>query len=135
LTSAALYALDTNALIHALKGAGRVRQRLTALDPGQVAIPAIVAYEVEYGTLRATNPEMRRRELNRLLSVVEVLPFNREAADRSAKIRLALERGGETIGPLDLLIAGTVLVIGCTLVTNNTAEFRRVPGLLLEDWF
>jgi tRNA(fMet)-specific endonuclease VapC len=135
LPSAPSFALDTNALIHALKGAGRVRQRLTALDPGQIAVPAVVAYEVEYGTLKAANPESRRRELKRLLSVVEVLPFNREAADRSAKIRLALEGAGQTIGPLDFLIAGTALAFGCTLVTNNTAEFRRVPGLLLEDWF
>jgi tRNA(fMet)-specific endonuclease VapC len=95
----------------------------------------VVAYEVEYGTLRAAKPEMRRQELKRLLSVVEVLPFNREAADRSAKLRVALEGAGQTIGPLDFLIAGTVLAFGCTLVTNNTAEFRRVPGLILEDWY
>ena len=133
--SAPLFALDTNTLIHALKGAGRVRQRLTALDPGQIAVPAVVAYEVEYGTLKAANPELRRRELNRLFKVIEVLPFNREAADRAATIRLALEVRGKSIGALDLLIAGTVLAFGCTLVTHNTAVFRRVPGLLVEDWF
>lgn len=129
------FALDTNALIHALKGSGHVRQRLTAVDPGQIAIPAVVAYEVEYGTLKSANSELRRRELNRLLSVVEILPFNREAANHTARIHLELEEIGQTIGPLDFLIAGTVLAFGCTLVTNNTGEFRRVPGLRVEDWF
>jgi tRNA(fMet)-specific endonuclease VapC len=134
LSASRLFALDTNALIHALKGTGRVRERLTAVDPVQIGIPAVVAYEVEYGTLKAANPELRRRELSRLLSVVEVLPFNLEAADRAARLRRSLERAGQTIGALDILIAGTALAFGCTLVTNNTAEFRRVPGLLLEDW-
>jgi tRNA(fMet)-specific endonuclease VapC len=128
------FALDTNALIHALKGSGHVRQRLTAVDPGQIAIPAVVAYEVEYGTLKSANSELRRRELNRLLSVVEILPS-------TVRPRIILRESVSNwrrLGrrsALDFLIAGTVLAFGCTLVTNNTGEFRRVPGLRVEDWF
>lgn len=128
-------ALDSNALIHALKGRGRVRERLAETEPGRISIPAVVAYEVEYGTLRSGNPAVRRRELQRLLSVVEVLPFDIGAAERAAKIRWELEKRGEAIGPSDLMIAGTAMAFGCVLVTHNVAEFSRVPGLVLEDWF
>lgn len=127
--------LDTNALIHALKGAGRVRERLAQTDPSRLALASVALYELEYGTLRSGNAEARRRELRRIVSVLEVLPFDRKAAERAASIRIDLERRGENIGPHDLLIAGTALASGCTLITHNTAEFSRVPGLTIEDWF
>jgi tRNA(fMet)-specific endonuclease VapC len=129
-----VFALDANALIHALKGIGRVRQTIEGKRPSDLAVPAVVAYELEVGTLRSGNPAARRRELNRLLTVLAVLPFDRPAADRAARVRFDLEKTGATIGPLDTLIAGTVLAHGATLVTHNTAEFSRIPGLQLEDW-
>ena len=94
-----------------------------------------MAYELEIGALKSRNPEARRRELNRLLSVITVLPFDSRAAESSARLRLSIEGAGQKIGPLDTLIAGTVLANGATLVTHNVAEFSRVPGLRVEDWF
>jgi tRNA(fMet)-specific endonuclease VapC len=69
-----------------------------------------------------------------MLERLREVPFDREAARESARIRLELERRGNIIGPLDLLIAGTVLSRGATLATNNTREFSRIRGLRLEDW-
>lgn len=131
----ALLALDSNTLIHALKGLGRVRERMAQTDPTRIAVPAVAVYEIEYGTLRSANPDARRRELHRVLSVMEVMAFDLAAAERTARLRLELERQGRTIGPHDLMIAGTVLAYGCTLVTHNSEEFSRVPGLVTEDWF
>jgi tRNA(fMet)-specific endonuclease VapC len=130
-----VFALDTNALIHALKGAGRVKERLARVSPVDIAVPAVVAYEIEFGTLHSRSPGKRRRDLQRLLSILTILPFDERAADRSARLRFDLETAGEKIGPLDTLIAGTVLAHGATLVTNNTREFSRVPGLQIEDWY
>jgi tRNA(fMet)-specific endonuclease VapC len=62
------------------------------------------------------------------------LPFDDLAADRYAPIRHALEKTGNVIGPHDLLIAAICMARGCTLVTSNTREFARIPGLLIEDW-
>jgi tRNA(fMet)-specific endonuclease VapC len=130
-----VFALDANALIHPLKGIGQVRQAIEGTSPTDLAVPAVVAYELEVGTLRSRNPAARRRELNRLLTVLTVLPFDRQAADRAARVRVDLERKGAQIGPLDTLIAGTVLAHGATLITHNTAEFARIPGLQVEDWY
>jgi len=52
----------------------------------------------------------------------------------AARIRVALEKRGSVIGPMDILIAGTALSLGALLVTNNSAEFSRVPGLRVTDW-
>lgn len=130
-----MYALDTNTLIHALKGIGRVRHRLERMRPADLAVPAITAYELTFGTLKSYNPEQRQSEISRLLRLVTVLPFDSRAADFAARVRLNLERAGSPIGPLDTLIAGTVLAYGATLVTHDVDEFSRVPGLQLEDWY
>jgi tRNA(fMet)-specific endonuclease VapC len=64
-----------------------------------------------------------------------VLPFDAEAADHAARIRLGLESGGTPIGGPDLLIAATARRHGCILVTHDTREFSRVPELVIEDWY
>ena len=130
-----MYALDTNTFIHALKGVGHVRRRLVLTGPADIAIPAIALYELTYGTLRSSNPQKRQAELDRLLSLLTVLPFDGHAANSAARIRLDLERGGMQIGPLDTLIAGTVLAYGAILVTHNVDKFSRVAGLQIEDWY
>ena len=130
-----MFVLDTNTLIHALKGRRRVRDRIIGVTPEQLGIPAIVVYELEYGTLRAHNPAKRRRDLAQILAVVQVLPLDNDAAEWSARIRYDLERKGETIGPLDLLIAGIAMARRGTLVTHNVEEFGRIPNLVLEDWY
>ncbi len=76
-----------------------------------------------------------RTQRERLLDVVHVVAFDRHAAKASAEVRVALEKRGQPIGPVDTLIAGTALACQATLVTRNTREFRRVDGLLVEDWF
>jgi tRNA(fMet)-specific endonuclease VapC len=69
-----------------------------------------------------------------MLESLEEIPFDREAAREAARVRVELERRGIVIGPLDLLIAGTVLSRGAARATNNTREFSRIKGLRLEDW-
>jgi len=130
-----MLALDTNTLIHFFKGQGRVADQLLATSPAEVAIPAVVLYELEVGIAKSSSPEARRRQLDQLLDAVEVLPFGPAEARAAARARAQLERAGAGIGPLDTLIAGTALAHGATLVTHNTAEMARVPGLLVVDWF
>ena len=126
--------LDTNVVIHYLKGDPGIVARIRDASRGELAIHAIVAYELEYGALRAKLGARRRRELEAGLQYIQHVPFDSAAAMAAARIRVELEKRGLTIGPLDLLIAGTAVSRGAALVTNNTAEFSRVPGLRVLDW-
>jgi len=130
-----MFVLDTNTLIHFFKGAGRVADNLLAVAPKDVAIPAVVLYELEVGVGNSSTANRRRKQLDAFAATVSVLPFDQKAARAAAELRLELERQGKGIGPLDTLIAGTALAHGGVLVTHNTKEFRRVPQLRLVDWF
>ena len=130
-----MYVLDTNSVVFFFKGEGRVGERLMARKPTEMALPAIVLYELEVGVLRSKAPARRRQQLDTLLAATGVMPFGPAEARAAAKIRADLERSGEAIGPLDTLIAATALANRGTLVTHNTREFRRVRGLSVEDWY
>jgi tRNA(fMet)-specific endonuclease VapC len=125
--------LDSNIVVHCLKGIEPVVSRFRSANPSEIAIPSVVACELEYGTLRISSPQ-RRKVLSLMLANLKEISFDGEAARESARIRVDLERRGLVIGPLDLLIAGTAASRGATLATNNTREFSRIKGLRLEDW-
>lgn len=130
-----MYALDTNSVSYFLKGRGGVAERLLAEPPSNVAVPSVVLYELEFGAARSEAPAGLKRRLDQLLRSLAVLPFGVDEARAAARVRLALERSGQPIGPLDLLIAATTLEHGAILVTHNLKEFGRVPGLRVEDWY
>jgi len=60
--------------------------------------------------------------------------FDDDAAEIFGSIRASLEATGNSIGPYDLEIASIAIARDLTLVTHNTSEFSRVPGLIIEDW-
>ena len=130
-----MFVLDTNTLIHFFKGAGHVGEILLATAPKDVAIPAVVLYELEVGVALSTRPNQRRKQLDDLVAAVSILPFDQRSARAAAELRAELEGRGRGIGPMDTLIAGTALARNGTLVTHNTREFARVPGLGIVDWF
>lgn len=130
-----MYALDTNTVVHAIRGAGRVKQRLLATPRHEVAMPSLVVYELEVGTTESVTPSRRRVELDVLTSTIKILPFTFREAKLAARLRLELEARGTPIGPMDVLIAATALAAGATLVTHNTGEFGRIHGLRLDDWY
>lgn len=130
-----MFALDTDTISYWLRGQGRVAERLSQSDPASVAVPAIVLHELRYGMLRAGGATRKRNELDAFLGALLVLPFDAQAADAAARARVELERKGERVGPLDILIAGTALASGATLVTHNVREFGRILDLKVEDWY
>jgi len=130
-----MYVLDTNTLIYFFKEMGQVAKRLLELPPQEIAIPAIVLYELEVGLAKSTAPEKRRAQLEQLLAVMSVLPFGPQEAKAAAQLRVQLENAGRPIGPLDILIAGTALAHQAVLVTHNLNEFSRIKDLTVEDWY
>jgi tRNA(fMet)-specific endonuclease VapC len=129
-----MFVLDTDTLIFYFKGLYGVPDRMLAKAPGDVCIPSIVLYELEVGIAKSRAPQKRRAQLDDLLRVTQLLPFDRAEAAASAQVRAALEQNGTPIGPMDTLIAGTALAAGASLVTRNTREFSRIPALQVVNW-
>ena len=130
-----MFALDTNTLIYYFKGVGNVAQHFLATAPQDMAISSIVLYEMEFGIAKSANAGKRRKDLDVLLELIRVLPFETRAAKIASDLRQQLEKKGEIIGPHDLLIAATASAFGATLVTHNTREFSRISHLHLADWY
>lgn len=111
----------------------KVRQRFLAFGVKDVSISAITAAELVLGFQRASS-ERTRQAVERALEALLVAPFDRAAADAYGEVRFALERRGTPIGPNDMLIAAHAISLDIPLVTNNLRQFRRVPGLRVENW-
>lgn len=128
------YMLDTNAVSQMVRRPDSAfAQRVAALEPDSVAISVIVAAELRYGAERRGSSRLTR-QLEAVLSTIDVLPLQEPADRHYGAIRSDLERIGLPIGRNDLLIAAHARAVGATLVTNNVDEFRRVPSLAIEDW-
>ncbi len=130
-----MFLLDTNVCVQYLRGKNLlVRQRLAACPTHEVRLCSVVLSELYVGVLRSAQPAKNRADVDQFAAPFASLPFDDAAADVYSRIRHHLERQGTPIGPYDLQIAAIALANGHTLVTHNTAEFSRVPTLVLEDW-
>lgn len=128
--------LDSNACIQVMrKGtASPVTHRIAAAPLGSVALCSVVVGELRFGALRSNNPPATMSKVEAFCASFHSLPYDDTAAAEYADIRAHLTARGLLIGDNDLLIAAIARANGLILVTNNTAEFSRVPGLKLEDW-
>lgn len=131
-----MYALDTNTLVYYFRGEGEVAERLLAVRPVDVGVPAVVFSELELGIARCDSPRRRRAQLSALIELVKLLPFGAAEARAAANVQRRLENDdGPYLGPLDVMTAGTALAAGATLVTHHTEQFRRIVGLKVVDWY
>ena len=131
----ARYLLDTNICIYvAREKPPEVAAKFAELQPGEAGISVVTWGELRFGAEKSR----RRREvlamLDEFASLVPVMPMPRTAGDHYAGIRAGLESAGTPIGNNDLWIAAHALAAEITLITNNGREFRRVPGLRVENW-
>ncbi|MGH7885144.1 MAG: type II toxin-antitoxin system VapC family toxin [Thermodesulfobacteriota bacterium] len=130
-----MYILDTNTIIYFFKGIGNVSQQFLKQSPKAISIPSIVLYELYVGIGKSQTPLKLIKQIEELISIVSIVTFTDKEAKFSASIRVELEREGNSIGPIDILIAGTALANNSILVTHNINEFQRIPKLQLEDWY
>ena len=129
------YMLDTNICIYIIrKKPRRVLRRLQRCSVSDVGVSPITLSELEYGVAKSSKPKQNKLALTEFLAPVDIPPYDDTAARQYGELRAHLEKKGKLIGSLDMLIAAHALSLKCTLVTNNTAEFRRVPGLEVENW-
>lgn len=127
--------LDTDTCIHLLRARDATAgNRLESHNPEHVGLSVITLAELMYGAECSQYPERNRDAVLRFASSFQVVPFTADDTGYFGLIRATLRRNGTPIGPYDLQIAAQCLRLDATLVTHNTKEFRRVPGLRVEDW-
>ncbi len=131
-----IYLLDANVWIDLIRGSSPVlAARFQSLaSTAELRVSSVVCAELWYGCARSARPAANRAALEALIAPYLSLPYDNNAADLFVTVRCHLEALGQPIGPYDLQLAAIALANDCTLVTHNTGEFARVPGLALEDW-
>ena len=127
--------LDTNVCIDLIRRRPpSMLDRFRRHQVGEIGISVVTLAELEYGVSGSSRPAQNREALDQFVSPLEVVPFDRPATTAYGRLRAALEKKGQTIGSMDMLIAAHALSLEVRLVTHNSREFGRVPGLKTEDW-
>ncbi len=129
------FLLDTNACVDYLTARyPKVAERIQRSSPEDLFLSLVVVAELRYGADHSTRRRTNHLRIDALIEEIEPLDFDLRAAATYGRVRAQLEAGGTPIGPNDMLIAAHALSRGLTIVTDNTAEFRRVKGLKVENW-
>lgn len=131
----ARYLLDTNICIYIRRHQPpEVLARFQRLKPGEAVISVITSGELFYGAEKSQHRARAVQQLEELATLIPVMPLPESAARTYGAIRRQLEVRGETIGNNDLWIAAHAKAAELILVTNNEREFKRVPGLKVQNW-
>ncbi len=129
------YLLDTDICVYIIKRKpDQVLKKLRRQDILNVGISSITLSELEYGAEKSSDKERNKLALNEFLAPVAVLPYDDNVASAYGKIRVFLEKQGNSIGNLEMMIGAHALSLKVILVTNNEREFGRIPGLKVENW-
>jgi tRNA(fMet)-specific endonuclease VapC len=127
--------LDTDVCIHLIRERpSATLQRFNDYAVGDIGISAITLAELEYGVSKSSKPPKNRQALDQFITPLIVADFGRAETAVYGELRAALEKKGQMIGGMDLLIAAHALSLDVRIVTHNVREFARVPGLRVETW-
>jgi tRNA(fMet)-specific endonuclease VapC len=130
-----MYLLDADTLSFFVRREPGVLARVARTGPHDVWVSTVTLMEIEFGLVR--QPAKRgkvERVLGLLLAQARVVAFTELEARATARVRGSLAASGQPIGPYDVMLAGTALAHALTVVSGNLREFRRVDGLVSEDW-
>ncbi len=137
MTEPTLWLLDTNIISYSLRNprseVTQKIQRLSAQMPNPLCTSVIVQCELWFGA-RKSGSQSLPNKIETMLRFIVPRPLDHAVVEAYAVTRATLERIGTPIGPNDTFIAAHALALGATLVTDNEEEFRRVPGLQIENW-
>lgn len=130
-----IYMLDTNICIYILKNSDdKLLKRFEGYKFGDIGISSIVYSELVYGVEKSLKKNDNMKNLLKFLSALKIYDYDVCASNEYGKIRCKLEKSGNVIGSMDMLIAAHAKSLSVTLVTNNESEFKRVDGLNVENW-
>jgi tRNA(fMet)-specific endonuclease VapC len=111
-----------------------VIQKFKKINLGEIGVSTITISELQYGVAKSQRGKNNQIRLNEFIAPLEILCYDRAAAKTYGDIRYYLEKIGQPIGPLDLLIAAQAMSQNLIVVTNNDKEFMRIRKLKVENW-
>lgn len=128
--------LDTSVYSQRLKRAPakEVVRRWSKLGDAKLAISTICEAELLFGLEKKNSPRLWAEYEHYLKHKLVVLPLDRKVIEVYARTKADLLAGGVSVGEFDLLIGATALTNGLKLATLNIKDFRKIPGLMVEDW-
>jgi tRNA(fMet)-specific endonuclease VapC len=127
--------LDTDVCIDLIRDRPpSLLERFASHAVGDIGISIITLAELEYGVSKSSRPARNREPLDLFVSPFDVAAFDRQATAVYGRLRAALEKKGQSIGSMDLLIAAQAVSLDVRLITHNIREFGKVPGLRVDDW-
>ena len=130
-----MYMLDTNICIYLINNKDpNLAKKIARVPVDEICISTISLAELEYGVSKSQQTAKNAQALAKFLSILSVVDFDDSAAQVYGEVRANLECNGTVIGDMDMLIAGHAKSKGYILVTNNEQEFKRVEGLIIENW-
>lgn len=129
-----LYLLDTNFASCIIKGNNpAVDRRLMKVPMAQLAISSVTEGELRFGAARLPRAVRLHSLIEDFFLRIATLPWDADAACQYGQLRATLEREGQPMGNLDVMIAAHALAVDAVLVTNDHA-FGRIKKLKVEDW-
>ncbi|WP_249978233.1 type II toxin-antitoxin system tRNA(fMet)-specific endonuclease VapC [Vreelandella olivaria] len=128
------FMLDTNICIFTIKNRPQKVRETFKQHHGQMCISSMTLMELIYGAEKSDFPERNLATVEGFAARLEILEYGNMAASHTGQLRAEQAKAGKPIGPYDQMIAGHARSQGLILVTNNSREFKRVPGLRVEDW-
>ncbi|MFQ5853605.1 MAG: type II toxin-antitoxin system VapC family toxin [Candidatus Binatia bacterium] len=132
-----MYLFDTDTLSNLLakRPSSRLLQRLVNVPPDQQFTSAITVGELLYGVYKSPRAEYFHEKLEQLVwPRVQIVPFDRQAAEAYGRLRAELEQAGQPLPDADLMIAAIGLARNLVLVTGNVKHFAQVKRLRVENW-
>ena len=127
--------LDTNICIYIMKNRPeQVRNKFKQFDVGDVYLSSITVSELYFGVYKSAYVEKNLLALEHFLKPFSIVEYDVKASIEYGKIRASLQKSGNIIGGLDMLIAAHARSLDLKLITNNTKEFVRIENLVIDNW-
>ncbi len=128
------YIIDTDILIYFLKNVPNTVAKFDEIDPDLLATTMVNYAELLFGAYNSTRIDDNLSKIRLFLKTLAIIDFDKDAAEKFARLKTDLRKGGNIIPDMDLMIASICLAKNAILVTNNTKHFQRLKDLRTENW-